>query len=146
MSTDDELMADLRRIAAEADPVPRLVSERARAALSTRLVDEELAALLLDSSLQPELVRGDDDIRLLSFESGRISVELQVTADRGGRSVAGLLLGAAGEVVADSAGARQSTTTGPDGWFAFTNLPCGPTRLRVLAEDGTTTVTSWTLL
>ncbi|WP_370941819.1 carboxypeptidase-like regulatory domain-containing protein [Amycolatopsis sp. cg5] len=146
MSTDDELMADLRRIAAETDPVPRHVSERARAALATRSADAELAALLLDSTLRPDLVRGTDDVRLLSFESATVSVELQVTAHRRGHTVVGLLVGAAGEVVADSAGTRRSTTTGPDGWFTFADLPSGPTRLHVLAEDGTNTVTSWTSL
>jgi hypothetical protein len=146
MTTDDELMAALRRIAAEVDPVPEPVTESARAALATRRLDEELAALLTDSALQADLVRGDEDVRLLSFESGRISVELQVEPAGGRVSVKGLATGAAGEVVVESAGTRRSTTIDPEGWFSLADLPRGTTRMHLRATDGTPVATSWVLL
>ncbi|MFD0744362.1 hypothetical protein ACFQ1L_23015 [Phytohabitans flavus] len=60
---DDALMAELRRIAAEVDPVPPSVIEAARAAIFTRHLDHELAELVADSAdagsgLLYEAVRG----------------------------------------------------------------------------------------
>jgi hypothetical protein len=147
---DDELLAELRDAAAEADPVPDLVLRSARAALATRDLDAELAALSLDSDLAaPGAVRADgDDVRLLSFESPRVSVELQVEYSGGRASVRGLVSGAqaGGEAVIEVAGERHARPIDADGWFTATGLPRGATRVKVTAADGTAVTTSWASL
>ena len=147
MTNDDELMESLRRIAGLADPVPAPVAESARTALSTRRPDEELAALLTDSAHVPELVRGaGDEVRLLYFESGPVSVELQVESAGSRISVEGLVAGAGGEIIVESAATRRSTVTDSEGWFSFPDLPHGVMRIHLRASDGRPVTTSWVRL
>lgn len=144
---DDEVMAGLRRAAGAREPVPELVVEAGRAALSTRRLDEELATLLTDSAAAaPELVRaGESEVRLLLFESAQLSAELQVEHLAGGMSVRGLVTGATGEAIVETASERRAVPIGADGWFVATDLPRGAVRVRLVADDGTAVVTSWTL-
>ena len=145
MSTDDELMDRLRRLAAEVDPVPELVVASARAAFLTRRLDEELAVLLRDSATAPATVRGAAaGPRLLSYESGEVSLELEV--EHVGRYVElrGLVLGTAGDVEVDT-GSTGTHVTRPDehGWFAAAALPPVPLRVRVGTAAGATVTTGW---
>ncbi|WP_103336308.1 hypothetical protein [Amycolatopsis sp. CA-126428] len=148
MTTDDELMDVLRAAAAEADPVPDLVLRQARAALTTRDLDAELADLAFDSDLaEAGTVRAaGDDVRLLSFESPRVSVELQVEYAGGRVSLRGLITGATGEALIEAAGERHTSPIGAEGWFAATGLARGATRVTVTATDGTTVTTGWASL
>lgn len=144
--TDDELLAELARVAALVDPPPELVVEAARAALTTRRVDEELARLVADSALgDAALVRGADAIRLLSFEFGEVSVELQVEQVGGRLTVRGLVSGASDEVTVDTPGAEHTGRIGAGGWFAVEDLPPGLVRVRFRAADGTPVSTGWIL-
>lgn len=147
MTDDDELLAGLRRAAAAADPVPDLVTRAAEAALSTRRLDEELAELVHDSELvAPGQVRADDDVRLLSFETTGVSVELQVEYAAGRVSLRGLVSGASGEALVEVAGERRAVPIDDEGWFVATGLPRGATRVRVTADDGRDITTGWALL
>ncbi|WP_206791237.1 hypothetical protein [Amycolatopsis sp. MtRt-6] len=148
MTADDELMDVLRAAAAAADPVPDLVLRQARAALTTRDLDAELADLAFDSDLaEAGAVRaGGEDVRLLSFEASRVSVELQVEYARGRVALRGLITGATGEAVIEVAGERHTRPIGPEGWFTATGLPRGATRVTVTAADGTTVTTGWASL
>ncbi|RSD16453.1 hypothetical protein [Amycolatopsis eburnea] len=143
--TDDELMDVLRAAAAEADPVPELVLRQARAALSTHDLDAELAELAFDSDLaDAAAVRADgEDVRLLSFESARVSVELQVEYADGRVSLRGLITGATGDAVVEVAGERHVRPIGAEGWFTAAGLPRGATRVKVTAADGTAVTTGW---
>ncbi|MCR6487569.1 hypothetical protein M8542_32555 [Amycolatopsis sp. OK19-0408] len=146
--TDDELMARLRQVATQADPVPDLVLRQARAALTTRDLDAELAELSFDSALAASgTVRAaDDDVRLLSFESARVTLELQVEYQAGAVALRGLVTGAAGDAVIEVAGERIVRPIDAEGWFTATGLPSGPTRVKVTAADGTAVTTGWTSL
>ncbi|NBH08795.1 hypothetical protein [Amycolatopsis sp. SID8362] len=146
--TDDELMDVLRAAAAEADPVPELVLSQAKAALSTHDLDAELAELAFDSDLaEAGAVRADgEDVRLLSFESARVSVELQVEYADGRVSLRGLITGATGDAVIEVAGERHVRPIGAEGWFTAAGLPRGATRVQVTAADGTTVTTGWASL
>lgn len=138
---EEELMARLRNAAAELDPVPDHVLAAARAALSTRRLDEELAALVADSALADAGVRAADaEVRLLSFETADVSLELQVEYRGGEVAVRGLVTGAAGDAVVEVAGERHTALV-DEGWFAVTGLPRGATRVRVGSI-----VTSWVQL
>jgi hypothetical protein len=147
MTEDDDVMDRLRHIATEVDPPPADVVDNARAALSMRRIDEEIATLLMDSALETGVVRGStQDVRLLSFETSSVSVELQaeVTGDR--MSLRGLVTGAGGDVTIEAADQRRTVPVDAEGWFTARDLPRGPTRLRLRANDGRAVTTSWTLL
>ncbi|MDX3192853.1 hypothetical protein PV458_30970 [Streptomyces sp. MN03-5084-2B] len=148
MTADDELMDALRAAAAQADPVPGLVLRQARAALTTRDLDAELAELAFDSDLaEAGAVRAaGEDVRLLSFEAGRVSVELQVEYADGRVSLRGLVTGATGEAVIEVAGERHPRPIDAEGWFTATGLPRGATRLKVTTADGTAVTTGWASL
>jgi hypothetical protein len=145
---DDDMMAGLRRAADQLDPVPDLVLRAARAALSTRRMDDELAALLMDSELvTPGQVRAaGDDVRLLSFETEQVSIELQVEHIDGLISLRGLVSGASGEAVIEATAERRAVPIDDEGWFVTNGLPRGATRVRVTADSGAPTTTGWVLL
>lgn len=149
MNDPDELLMDRLRAAALAvDPVPAHVEEAARAALSARRLDEELAELVLDSELAaPGLVRSDDaEVRLLSFETGPVSVELQVRNRGRARSVRGLAAGSTGPIDVEQSGVARRVEPDADGWFGIEEIPAGATRLRLRAADGAAVTTAWVLL
>jgi hypothetical protein len=148
---DDELLAQLRRIAAEADPVPELVIRAARSAFGLRDLDARLAELVRDSAVDvpATAVRGGDR-RMLSFEAGDVAVECEITErdlrrDILGQLVGGLAAGIDAEVAGTEVTSTQRVTVPVDerGRFSVRDLPAGPVRLRCRLADGTTVVTSW---
>lgn len=145
-SDDDALLDRLRSVVDEVDPVPREVTEAAFAALATRRLDDELAELVADSEVGSAwLVRNrTDNVRLLSFESAAVSVELQLTASRSGVALRGLVSGAAGEVTVETpgGGVRTAALDG-GGWFTVHDVAPGLLRLRLQAAGGAQVVTSW---
>ncbi|WIV58126.1 hypothetical protein [Amycolatopsis nalaikhensis] len=143
--TDEELLDQLRAAAAQADPVPDLVLRQARAALSTRELDAELAELAFDTDLaEAGAVRAaGDEVRLLSFESPRVSVELQVEYTDGRVVLRGLVTGATGDAVIEVSGEHHTRPIDDDGWFTATGLPRGATRVRLTTPDGTVVTTGW---
>lgn len=145
MSDDDDLMARLRHIAADVEGVPDLVDESARAAFLTRRLDDEIATLLGDSATHPATVRaGTPAPRLLSYESGPVSLDLEVDDDPdGGHRLRGLVTGAEGDVEVDAGpGTTLPAVVDDLGWFTVT-VPRGPVRVRVRAADGTPVTTGW---
>lgn len=142
---DDALLDRLRSVADEADPAPRHVTEAAFAALATRRLDHELAELVADSELTaPGLVRDSRaDVRLLTFESAEVSVELQLTAAGPRRSMRGLVTGAAGTVTVQTPGDIRTAALDGGGWFTVDDLHPGPHRLHLRTADGVPVVTTW---
>ena len=148
---DDELMTALRRVAERVDPPPPVVLAAARAALSTRRLDAELAELVLDSHADAELAgagvrAGPDAVRVLSFESAAVTVELQVRAVGSGAAVRGLVDGAAGPITLETRAERREVAVDDEGWFTIDAVPRGPARLVLTKPDGAATATSWTTL
>ena len=144
--TDEELMSTLRRIAGEIDPVPEIVIDNGRAALLTIGLDAELAELLLDSAAEAGQVRGEpDQIRLLSFHSDDVSLEIQAEYAGEQVSVRGLVEGAAGVVDVDLAEGDRRLPIDADGGFSA-RLPRGAARFRLRARGGRLITTSWVLL
>ena len=140
---DEALLARLRRIAAEADPVPEMVIQAARSAFGLRELDAELVR---DSAVDvpATTVRGAAP-RLLSFEFGDVAVECEITERALRRDILGQLVGAnAAGVAAEVPGAAAVTVPVDErGRFSVRDLPAGPVRLRCRLADGTTVVTSW---
>jgi hypothetical protein len=142
--SDDALLARLRRLAAELDDPPDHVDRAARAALSTRRLDHQLAQLIADTAqIQPVTRAGEPSIRLLTFETAAVSLELQVDEVAGRRAVRGHVTGASGEAVVETASDTRTAAIDQRGWFAVDDLPAGVIRIRLQAADGTAVTTGW---
>jgi hypothetical protein len=146
MESDDELLARLAPVLDRLDPVPPQVVVEARALLGLRRLDEELAELVRDSAEDRGgllAVRGEGDVRLISFETGPVTVELQVT-ERG--PVRDLVAQVSGTAVVS---AEVETSTGrrgvpvEDSLFTVEDVPAGLLRLRLHTAAGRDLVTSW---
>ncbi|HWI06084.1 MAG TPA: hypothetical protein VNT54_01050 [Solirubrobacteraceae bacterium] len=135
---DDDLMAELRHVIAQVDPVPEDVRIAARAAIEWRTLEAELAALVHDSAVdEPALaVRGAaGGPRTLTFEAGDLTIEVEAEPD-GGDAAATLRL--AGQLVPPQA-ADVAIRHGDEllavraderGRFAARGVAPGPVRLR----------------
>lgn len=91
VETDDELEAQLRRLATGRGPVPTELVTAAVEAFTWRDPDADLAELVFDSLLDQDagtLVRGGQE-RLFSFRSGERTVDLEVTVADTWRTVIG---------------------------------------------------------
>lgn len=145
MTTDDELIDRLRLVAATVDAVPETVEANARAAFASRLIGYELAELLADSATATAgAVRSDDPrLRLLSFHTPTVSVELQVEYGVGRMSLRGQVTGVCRDVELEMTTGRHPVSVDGDGWFAVDDIPAGTVRLRLRADDGTPVTTSW---
>ncbi|MDG4798153.1 hypothetical protein [Micromonospora sp. WMMD1082] len=143
---DDALSNRLRALAGQVDPPPAAVDQAARAALATRRLAEEYAALVRDSATDvPELVRGDgDEPRLLSFECRTTTVEVQVRYVGDVLALRGLVSGASGDAVLETPSGRRVVPLDGGGWFSVDGLPPGLYRFR-LESDGPVT-TGWVTL
>jgi hypothetical protein len=146
-AADDQLLADLRRVAAQADPVPEPLITAARAAFGLREIDARVAELVRDSAVgaSATAVRGLG-ARMLSFEAADTVIECEVTARGSRRDVIGQLVGAVAALLqVQVAGARGVDVPVDDhGRFSVSDLPAGPFRLRCSLADGSTLLTSWT--
>jgi hypothetical protein len=141
---DARLLDRLRQLAAELDDPPDYVDRAARAALSTRRLDHQLAQLIADSAqIRPATRAGEPSIRLLTFETATVSLELQVDEVAGRRSVRGHVAGAAGEAVVETSSDTRTAAIDQRGWFAVDDLPAGVIRIRLQAADGTAVITGW---
>lgn len=141
--SDDPLAARLARLFAEADPVPEAVLAAARAGLGWRNLDAEVASLVADSLWDAGAVRGDA-ARLLTFEAGELTIEVEVS-DVGGRlRVLGQVVPPrAVEVRVEQPGGGVLVTADEWGRFAVPDLPTGPTRF-VCGDPAVGT--EWTVL
>jgi len=148
VNDDDLLMEQLRGLAGHAQGVPELVDQAARAALSTRRLDAEMAELVLDSHADTASpVRGDDQTRLLTFRTAVVTVELEVRPTGDTVDLRGFATGTSGAVVVETAtGQRHRADVDAGGWFSVDRLPRTSVRLLLSGTRGTDVTTSWTLL
>ena len=144
--SDDVLMHRLGAMLDRLDPTPPEVVAEARALFGLRRLDEELAELVRDSAEDRGgllVVRGEGDVRLISFETGPVTVELQVTERGAVRDLVAQVTGAAlvGAEVETSAGRREVPIE--DSLFTADDVPAGLLRLRLHTSTGRDLVTSW---
>lgn len=92
---DEPMMAELRAFLAEADPVPPLVKDTAKASLGWRRLDADLAELLSDSALVEEalaVARGTDaPARAVTFSATGLTIDIEVHTEEEGRTLLGQL-------------------------------------------------------
>ena len=163
-SADDELVAELRRLAAALDRAPDDVRAAARAAITTRDLDSELAALVADSAVDdasdpgsdPELLTlafepvrtgtaGMGRSRLLSFAGNGIQVDLEVTEHGGRADLIGMFTGASFEncVLEYASGGQRTLDVDSLGRFLVTGVRRGLVRTRCRSAAGVRVVTAW---
>jgi len=154
MDREEADLANLRRIARDIDPVPDEVFAAARAAIITRDLDAELAALVADSAALEDELRYEPvrtapaeaaDTRLLSFDGGGVRVDLEVSGQADQLTVVGQLIGAAdrGCVLEQSDGRVHDVEVDSLGRFVLTGVTPGPARLRFRSASGGPVSTPW---
>jgi hypothetical protein len=146
LNNDEALLMRLGTVLDEFDPVPPEVLTEARALFGLRRLDEELAELVRDSAEDRGgllAVRGEGDVRLISFETGPVTVEVQVTERGSVRDLVAQVTGTAlvGAEVETSAGRRDIPIE--DSLFTVEDVPAGFLRLRLHTVAGRHLVTSW---
>jgi hypothetical protein len=142
---DEELGEALRSMLAVADPVPAAELAAASAALGWRDLDAQLATLTADSWDGEALlaVRGDEP-RLLSFATGEVAIDLEVTNGPGGVSLLGQLVPAvAARILVEYAGGSRGTGADERGRFGVRGLPDRWLRVRVQGEGQARSHTEW---
>ncbi|HET7016156.1 MAG TPA: hypothetical protein VFI65_19700 [Streptosporangiaceae bacterium] len=137
-TSDDELEAQLRSLAAGREPVPAELVAAAIEAFTSRDPDTELAELIFDSLLDQDastLVRGGQE-RLISFRGGDRSVDLEVTVAGASRSIIGQVTPPSPVVVSirhrDGAISVEADELGR---FRAERIPPGPFSLRLPADQ-----------
>ncbi|GAA0907233.1 hypothetical protein [Virgisporangium aurantiacum] len=149
---DAALLDRLRPLVEEDDPVPPAVTAAAKAASTWRRIDEELAELgeladLTGDSLSLAAgVRGGAT-RLLTYEAGDLTVEIEVSTDDDRIRILGQVV-PAGALLVRVEQPAQAVEVGSDelGRFRATGLSAGPTRLSLTPPGGAPVRTQWTLL
>jgi hypothetical protein len=147
---ETELEDELRRAAARFDPVPGDLLRAADEAFTWRTIDAELAELVYDSLVDHDevsLVRGPSERRLLSFQAGGLTIDLEVTSTDSSRGLVGQLVPPRQASVEIRIGAATiPADTDELGRFRAGPLPAGPMSLRCSvgsAEPGAAVVTDW---
>jgi hypothetical protein len=150
-SGDDRLIEELRGAARRFDPLPESVREAARASLTWRTVDAELAALAFDSAVEPSTnARSGGDSRLLTFSAPGFSVEMEVAAMGIRRRLVGQVVPPQGaRIEVRHPGGVVIVEADELGRFSAEGVSAGPVCLRCPAAAGTTAsaiITEWVLL
>jgi hypothetical protein len=139
---EELIMGELRAFLAEADPVPPLVTETAKASLGWRRLDADLAELLSDSALVDEplaLTRGTDaPARAVTFSTTGLTIDIEVHAEDDSRTLLGQLSPPLACTVEIQRTDETPVRTEADRLGRFrVRLPGGgPIRIRVLSADG----------
>ena len=146
---DEELLGELRAAARRFDPPPDSVLEAARASLTWRTIDAELAALEFDSvvDLATTAVRSSEGPRLLTFAAPGVSIEIEVSPIGARRQLVGQLVPAQPARI-DVRHAGGVTTVRADelGRFGADAISAGPVSLRCHLGDTPSSppvVTEW---
>ena len=134
--SDDELLAELRALAARHDPVPPEAVAAARSAIAWRTMDAELAELTEDVAFDPRLagVRGSGEPSLLTFESPHLTVEVEVLETATGRRLLGQLVPPSpGQVEVRHGGGTTWVDADEVGRFRADDVAAGPVSVRCFA-------------
>jgi hypothetical protein len=145
--TDEQLLAAVGEAVAEHDPVPPTVVTAARASLTWRTIDAELAELTEDSALHDLAgVRSTATPRLLTFETPSLEVVVEITETGERRRLAGQLAEPALATIKirHQSGSTTEVQTDSLGRFAVDDIEPGLVSLVCRFADGSrTVVTAW---
>jgi hypothetical protein len=142
---DEQLLAALGDAMRARQAVPSWFIATGKSAYAWHNIDAELAQLTYDSNTDTQrlaVVRSEHaSIRALTFTTGGLSIELEVTED----CLLGQVIPPRGGTleVHDKAGAITTTPIDEIGCFVVDPIPASPFRLRFRTADGTDVVTGW---
>ncbi len=145
---DQDLLVRLGDVAAQADPVPDLVLDLARAAWETRALDAELLRLVAETTGVPAGVRSVvDQPRVLSFDGGGLLLDLQVERAGPGVRLTGQVLpwpdGGGSVTVEQPDGTRTTAAVGDLGDFVVEGLAPVLLRVHLQPVEGAPLTTGW---
>jgi hypothetical protein len=141
---DRRLLAEVRTVLDEVDPVPDAVRASARAALTWLTIDAELAALAEDTALAGAGVRSTGLRRSLTFESDGGVLAFEVSEDGDTRQIVGQADRSADLTVRHN-GEPITVATDEQGRFRISGVLAGPVSLHCVFRDTPESpiVTSW---
>jgi hypothetical protein len=148
-SDDEAMLARLRSIAQEVDPVPEHFYELGHEVFSLQRIDDELAELVADSRVDAQAVRATVTaaIRMLSFHCRVMTIEIQVTREGGVTSVLGQLMRDVpqdGRADLESTGGALSSAPIEAGdRFEFSEVPATMVRFRIETPGSAAVTTTW---
>lgn len=148
MSEHDDLLDERLQAMLEATeaPPPHLL-EAAKAALTWRTVDAELAALVADSADEPAAaLRSTQAPQLLTFASGDTTIVLEVARDRRDRRLIGQIIApGTATVEVRHTGGVVTVDADADGRFRAAPVAAGPVSVTCRFEEPqrAAIVTSW---
>jgi hypothetical protein len=145
--SEEDVAAALREVLQTVDRVPEAALEAANTAIGWRDLDADLALLTAEYGPQLTHLRGGQ-ARLLTFDSGQTTIELEVSSDRGQARLLGQLdPPREADVTAETAGESHTIRTDHQGRFSLTELPGGWMRLVIGDGDqpADRTMTEWFL-
>jgi hypothetical protein len=146
---DAALAAELADLLQRRNRAPHHVVDMAKGLFSWRNVDAELADLVHDSVLdEPAPVRASGQPRILSFEAGHLTVDVELDASPLARRMQGQLVPAmAARLELRGVGASVTGLADELGRFVLP-LPIASERmsLRCTLPDGTVVETAWVVL
>jgi hypothetical protein len=147
---DDALLAELAALLDRVDPPPADLVEVSKQLWTWRTIDAELAALGHDSLVDEPTaaLRSGEQERLVTFETPRLTIEVEVAGGAGGRRLVGQLDPAApAELELRTAGGSPAGTAAELGRFGIA-LPAARQRasLRCVLPDGGAVETAWLVL
>ncbi len=146
---NEGLLQELRAAARHFDPPPDSVLEAARASLTWRTIDAELAALEFDSAvdLAATAVRSSEGPRLLTFAAPGLNIEVEVSPIGPRRQLVGQLVPAqAARIDVRHAGGVTTVRADQLGRFGADAISAGPVSLRCHLGDAPSSppvVTEW---
>ena len=144
---DDQILARLREGLGQSDPVPSDVTEFAKAALSWRNIDAELAELDFDSIDEdlPAGVRSSTTARMVSFQVGKWMLDIEYD-DTSGRLMGQISPESPYTVELHTAGALFSVESDDAGRFHADGISRGPVSMVLHFRDGEVIKTQWVVL
>jgi hypothetical protein len=131
----------------QVDPPPLHVEEAARAAFSTRTIDEELLPLLQGQQLTPVRAQPmlDDSQRWFSFADDQLEVEVGARRERHGWALIGQVSGPVQSIWVQTLTELEPVDVDDLGRFDAT-VSAGPVRLKLLSARGRRVRTDWVTL
>jgi hypothetical protein len=139
---DQDVLAALNRVFDGLDPVPELVGETTRAAISVRDLDAELIPLV--ESIATTAVRGHDD-DWLSFAVDDVEIDLGSRRERHGWHLVGQVTGAVTELVVHTMAGSEPVELDAHGRFRAA-VSARTLSLRLTTPDGRRLRTQWVSL
>lgn len=141
--TDEDLMARLRALGSQVDPVPEDVVMAGRSALAYRDIDLRLAELVEEPTMAGVGTRGDAEDSWFTFEVDDVVIEVAVRTRAGEQHLVGQVDGASVSrlTVRQTAGSSDPEVD-ELGRFS-TPIDAGPVSVVVELVDGPRIATSW---